>query len=477
MYKDNTVYAINELEGYWGQCIPLGDWKNINSDMPLMTTFVHNFYNAKASQNNKLAFYNGILESFADPNKEAQITKNRFAGIGPQAVGVIKELVNDTINIRNKSSVAFVNEELRKEFVTSINQVAGAQQNGAIAERDIAGLISNPAALVQILSNTTVIDMLKGANENLVKELIPNILPIASTLKQLNPAFYETFRKMLSVVETFGILSTILTNVHTAAKAIQPASVVSNTPGVGIGLIPAQTAPTNTVQNAIADINNIANTMAPFGNDVPNRIKYILERATPEDIYDIKNIIANTQLPLKNISKYALAVSAAYATTASNQIFGQAPRNIGIAMLYISKVWADIMTKTDAQTGDIGEGFKHITGLPMTITNGYRLSMAQAISYDMSVINYTATDCLAKLTNIPELSNFARHCLSKTSAGVAQLSKGALMEFMKSRGSVNATISLNDIDAYLQTIHYPSNGNDRFRQDLLTAILDAINMI
>ena len=104
--------------------------------------------------------------------------------------------------------------------------------------------------------------------------------------------------------------------------------------------------------------------------------------------------------------------------------------------------------------------------------------MAQSIAYDMSIANYTATDALARLTNMPELSNFAKICLSKINSPEPRLTKYSIQDFMKTMGGIaNQVISLNDVDSFLQKMLYTSNGNQEFRKQLIKSIASALQMI
>lgn len=483
MRNNGNVNMINDLERYWSECTPLGDWKNIQSDMPLMTSFVHKYYNSKVSSNSKLAFYSDILSSFGDNNRERQIASANFNGLGQFSKDTVRDLVNNTINLRSDNGDVFRNEEMRKEFVSAIINVSGSQQNGTAYEKDISSCVSDPNALLQILSNTSVLNMLKNTNESLVNDSLPDILNIADTLRSKDFRLYGVFKKMLSALESYGCLLTLVNNIYKASVTIQPASTsTSSGLGVGIGIqrINVQTSNNNqnTIQNMMNDVNIIASKMQVFGNKVPDRVKAVLSKANPDDISDIKNIIMNTQIPIKNANKYALAISTAFATTQTDQVLAQVPRNIGIAMLYICKLRADEHYKTDSQTNHIAEAYFNIIERKITVTPGYRISMAQSIAYDMSIANYTATDALARLTNMPELSNFAKICLSKINSPEPRLTKYSIQDFMKTMGGIaNQVISLNDVDSFLQKMLYTSNGNQEFRKQLIKSIASALQMI
>ena len=473
--------ALTELERYWEANTPLGDWKNAMSDMPLMTSFVHNFYNSKASANTKLSFYTDILRSFSNPGLEAQVTTDRFRGLGPLGVGIVKELVNDTINIRTDSSNTFKNEELRKEFVTSIWAAAGDTPNGPIFEKEIANSISNPNDLVGVIANMSVFGMFKDTNDQILKDMLTSVLPIASLLKQNNLELYQAFRKMLSAIEGYGVLLSVMNNIYNAALAMKPISVNNNVGMSGVSIDLDTPKQDNSLQSIIGDMEGITQVLAPFGQnvvDITPNIRAVLGTATKDEIVDIKNIINNSQIDIKNPARFASAVSATFAIEKTVPILQAAPANIATAMMYVSKIHADNTTQSDADTGQIGEGFRNITGADVVVSPGRRIGLTEAIAYDMVTNNYLATDSLGKLTNTPELCKFARICLNRGVNGVQPLNKENLLNYNRSLGTIGLpNLSIQDIESYLQQIQYPSNGNVAFRQQLLTSICDALKMI
>ena len=65
---------LQQLDNYMATVSPIGDWRNPVLDTPLMSRFVTNLYNVKASQSNKLAFYSDIIDSFSDIQKHQALS-------------------------------------------------------------------------------------------------------------------------------------------------------------------------------------------------------------------------------------------------------------------------------------------------------------------------------------------------------------------------------------------------------------------
>lgn len=471
---------LQQLDNYMLTVSPMGDWRNPVLDTPLMSRFVTNLYNAKASQANKLSFYNDIIESFSDLNKHNAMAKEKMQGLPPQVVDIAKELVNDTINTRSESTLAFLNENLRKEFVQAEYLVTGQQPNGQqVAERELVTTGISADGICQILSNLTSLELYVSNMDNLIKRVLPNILPMAVALKQNNPNFYAVFRQLLAATEGLGVALSVLKGLHDGCLNIQPVAAVNNmVSGVTISDTVTPVSTQKSFVDIQNDIENIANTMKPFGAHVPDRVKKVLSTsATENDIEDIKSIILNAATPVVNAEKFALSVSTAFATQAAPQIVAQAPKHICVAMFYISKLHADKRSGTNAQTQDIAFGFKDITGLEIQVIPGYRMSLSQAVFFDMQTGNANAVMSLGQLVQAPEMVNFGRLMLSKQITGQPQLTKQALLQHVKTASPYNNQVTTVDVDEFMKSRHYPGNSaTPAVRQEILQAVISAINM-
>ena len=473
---------LQQLDNYMATVSPIGDWRNPVLDTPLMSRFVTNLYNVKASQSNKLAFYSDIIDSFSDIQKHQAITKEKMQGLPPQIVDIAKELVNDTINTRSESTLAFLNENLRKEFVQAEYLVTGQQPNGQqVAERELVTTGITADGICQILSNLTSIDMYVNSVNELIKRVLPNVLPMAATLKQNDPNMYNVFRQLLAATEGLSVVLSVIKGLHDGCVNIQPVANVGNmASGVVISDVVTPISNQKSFVDIQNDINHIAEVMKPFGQHVPDRVRKVLSTSANEnDIEDIKNVIINTATPVSsmNAEKFALAVSTAFAVQSAPQIVVQAPKNICVAMLYISKLHADKRSGSNAQTQDIAFGFKDITGLEIQVVPGYRMSLAQAVFFDMQTGNSNAVTSLGALIQSPEMVNFGRLMLSKQVTGQPQMTKQALLQHIKTASPYNNNPTTVDVDEFMKSRHYPGNSAaPAVRQEILQAVISAINM-
>lgn len=469
------------LDRYMSTVSPLGDWRNPVLYTPIMTKLVQNMYDAKASQPNKLSYYNDIIDSFNNVGKHQAMASSKLAALSPNGVDVVRTLVNDTINTRVNTTLSFLNENLRREFVQSEYMVTGSTLNGQASERELYGSGITQDGITQILSNLTSLDQYAEAVDNMVKKVLPKIIPMAEILKQNNPEMFEIFRILLASAEGLGTVLSVLKGLHDGAVAIHQPSMnaVVNS---GVAVATDVVAPINTNRSfadAFNDMKNIAAAMAPLGNHVPNRILEVLQMSSNEsDINDLVNILNNNAIPLTNHNKVALAVSTAYACQTQNSALATAPNNIALAALYISKLYADKKSGSDAQTDLIARGFSEISGTQFVSMAGYRLGLKEAIIFDMNAGNNFATNALGHLVQSPEIQTFSRMMLSREVTGSPQLTKQALMTHLKSATAYNSTPTAVDVDEFMKSRHYSGNvAVPAARQEIITAILEAIKYV
>lgn len=472
---------ITNLENYMRTVSPVGDWRNPVLDTPLMSKFVTNMYDPKNSQPNKLSYFYDIIDSFSNPTKQMNISTQRFKGLPPQYVEITKQLTNDTINFRSDSTLAFLNENLRKEFVQAEYQVTGTNLNGQAAERELSTTPISADGITQILSNLTSLDLFAQSLSGIVDSVLPDVLPMAAILQSANPDLFGKFRKLLSAVESLGVVFSVLKGLHDGAIMIKPVSTVSNVQGITVDQSVIGSAPlAKTMADVNNDIINIANSLSVFGQHVPARVKQVLETsATSGDVEDLKSIILNLPnlVSTENSEKFALAISTSFASAGSSNIPKTAP-NILAAMLYVSKIHADKVTNTNAQTQDVAQGFNHITGIPLSVNANYRCDLSEAIMYDMISGNANATNAFGVISSSPEISSFARTMLSRQVSGYPQLTKQALMNHVKSASPMSTNITTIDVDEFMKSRHYVGNSSaPACRQDIISSVIKAIGQI
>ena len=140
--EQEAINNLRDLDIYMSTVSPLGDWRNPVLDMPLMTKYVNGLYRNGGSVQNKLAFYNDIVDSFTNVNKRNSIANDRLRGMG-NMIGVIQDLVNDTINTRSTSTFAFLNESLRKELVQGEYRSIGKNLQNVATLKNLTELDTN----------------------------------------------------------------------------------------------------------------------------------------------------------------------------------------------------------------------------------------------------------------------------------------------------------------------------------------------
>lgn len=472
------------VDKHWAQCSPMGDWKNINDDMPMMTRFVSNYYNAKASIGNKLAYYTDIMDSFSDANKMNGIATDRFRSIPPQAVNIVKELTYDTVNTRGSNSMTYFKEELRREFVQSLYATTGraVPAGDQIAEFDLGMSGISPQQLIQVISNLTVLTPFKRSFRGVDEDVMTHIIGICGVLKSVNPDFYNTFRKMLQALESAEILVEILENLQRGAQSLIGSKEVGTDSGA-IGINTSIIQETETTGGSLAeqqnDIINIANVMQPFGQQVPSRVAEVLMKTSNvSEIQDIKNILGNTIIDIKNPNKYAIALSTTFGMTEPPQVLTSCPKNISTAMFYIAKIFADSKSGGAADTGLTAMAFTHITGIPVKVIDKYRYSLKEAILCDMLTNSAHATNVLGRITQVHDLVRFSDMMLSRKNFDTPILTKQNLLNHIKSVSAmhVNSQLSINDIDAFMNSnmLNLPETP---FKQQLANEIIEVIKLI
>ena len=485
VFNNNQQMDIPMLvERHWEQSSPMGDWKNINDDMPMMTRFVSNYYNAKASVGNKLAYYNDIMSSFADMNKMNGIATDRLRSLPPQVVDIVKELTYDTINTRGNNSMTCFKEELRREFVQSQYMATGRSVpvGDQIAEFDLGVSGVTPQQLIQMISNMTSLTPFKRLFKGVDEDVMRDVLKMSVLLKSADPTIYNTFRKLLQVLESAEIFVEILENLQRGAQSLaasQSVGAAVGSVGVNTSIIQDSESAGGSIAEQQQDILNIANVMAPFGQQVPNRVTEVLMKySNPVDLQDIKNILGNTVIDMKNPSKYAIALSTTFGMTEPPQILSTCPKNISSAMFYIAKIFADSKSGGNADTGLTAMAFTHITGLPVKVIDKYRYGLREAILCDMVTNSANATNVLGRMTQMQDLVKFSNEMLSRKRSNTPILTKANLLNYIKSVSAmqVNSQLSINDIDNFMKT-HMCILPETPFKQQLANEIIEVIKMI
>lgn len=487
--EQEAINNLRDLDIYMSTVSPLGDWRNPVLDMPLMTKYVNGLYRNGGSVQNKLAFYNDIVDSFTNVNKRNSIANDRLRGMG-NMIGVIQDLVNDTINTRSTSTFAFLNESLRKELVQGEYRSIGKnlQNEEKAVELDLSAMGVNPDALVSMLANLNTVDLYLQSLKNINDGLLPNITHLAETVKRINPNYYTNLRQLLAATEGLGVCLVTLKALHDAAKGLVDSGRVNATAvntgiqGLGVSSVITPMTSVRSLEDIQRDVNNIAEIFKPFGNNIPDRIRQVLNKAGENDITDIKNIILKVGTKPMNPEKVALALSTTFSLQNTPQLLQQAPKNILLAWMYVAKVHADAHMNRNCQTGDIAKGLSHITGLNIQATDGYRINLTQAIAYDLVSENCLATMSVGILDNMPKIQEFATKLLSKTYNGRPALTKTGLMNKVAAVSPYSKRPTMPDVDGYLNSFgfydeNYQTGNMSQQRQKLVTSIIDAMEMI
>lgn len=487
--EQETMNNLRNLDIYMSTVSPLGDWKNPVLDMPLMTKYVNGLYRNGSSVQNKLAFYNDIIDSFTNVSKRNAIANDRLRGMG-NMLGTIQDLVNDTINTRSNSTFAFLNESLRKELVQGEYRAIGKnlQNEEKAVELDLASSGVTPDALVSVLANLTTVDFYIQSLKNINDAILPNLTHLAETVRRVNPNYYTNLRQLLAATEGLGVCLATLKGLHDAAKGlinsgrVNAVNINSGIQGLGVSNVIGEVSTVRSLGDIQRDVNEIAERFRPFGNNIPDRVKQVLNMAGENDIIDIKNIILGVGTKPLNPEKIALALSTTFSLQNMPQILQQAPKNILLAWMYVAKIHGDSKLNRNCQTGDIAKALGHITGLDITATDGYRINLTQAIAYDLVSENCLATMSVGILDNMPKIQEFASRLLSKTYNGRPALSKAGLMNKVAAVSPYSKRPTMPDVDGYLNSFgfydeNYQTGNISQQRQKLITSIIDAMEMV
>lgn len=479
--KQNVEDARKSLQQYWTTVVPIGDWRSYDDDMPLMTKFVQGMFSTKNSKNDKLSYISDIVTSMRDRKKFELMLSERGKMMPPNMQELIKVLTDDTVNIFNDTTYSFMNEELRKEFVQGQYFATGRQLEPTESATELNLKESNidPTTVVRIISNLKAMELIHSTMKVTRDDILPHILSMAAKL-QSNQDEFIAFRKMLAMVECAGMLQTVLNSLYeTSIKAVpytnQPAAVAGVEVKVGVetgadnGDIP--------IRNIEADVNAISNTFKPFGNQVPARVHEVLTRVGGiNHINDLKSIIQMNQTPICYSDTYLKALSCAYGFEQVPESIKQGALNHTLALAYVSKLYADTRLGKNTESEDIARGMSDILGANVVSKANYRITLAQAISYDMKVRNANATMALAKVQDIKELYNFAQRFLSSNYSSTPILSIESLTQHLESSSAYSSSLSYVDIDNFLKAKKYDNDSVPMFRKNLIESIKIAYEM-
>lgn len=487
------------LENYWGSVCPLGDWRNPVVDTPLMTQFVQTIYNTR-SNNTKRDYYFDIIDSFSSPAKKDKMLTDRFKQI--PNIKELEILVNDTINIHADNTLSFCNENLRREFVQAEYGVTRTPVNGpAVCELDLANSGITADGLVGILTNIKSIEMYSEVMNGINKSVVPHVATMFSILNQANPQLGIAFRKLLAAAEGTGVLTSILRGLHEGATAVKPViNVTGDGPieGLTVADMGQDAEQKSTLADMISNVNIISGIAGKFaaatsGKLTPEmctqRIKDILmSSADDTDIDDLKVILQNSVMSIKNYEKYAMVISTlmvlpkVIGPNAMSAIMSNDQNRASlVALLYISKLLADKQTNGNAGVKDILTGLSVIEEIDLSapITNQadaqYHMSLADAIYFDMTDKNPHATEAFGKLMKSNEVIRFAKHMLSRIQTPIPYLTKVDLIKQVQSTSPMKRDISHVDVDEFLKMRQFISGPNTppAYRQEIIDSVIQA----
>lgn len=462
----NKQEALTKLNNYWGYLTPMGDWRHYEEDVPVMTKLVTEYFNVKVSKPTKLEFCKDVLTAMGDNNKFIDIATEKLRVIPTQsAIDVIRDLTIDTININSDTSNAALLETLRREYVSAQYAVAGKEPAPGenVVELNL-GDIATPEILTKILSSLTSIGTLSQSLANIKGNMIRDIPMIGALIKECGgtaaPELYRTFRAMCSTIEACGVLKSVLYGLVDAASSISSPSQGLVPRGIEISDI-NQHNQSQTLGQIGAKVQDIAKVYAGLNNTrLTSAVQHILtNECTVENIEDVSSILIGSQIPLNDSMKYYSSLST-LATTNNipNQLNALGVRAI-TALIYLGKTYADVQTRGMAGPGQVLQVINDMIGnnTNMTPRNpGYRISLAEAIQFDLGAGNANATRALAKVTNTRALNDFANRMLAANGASGPILTVNNLKAYINTVAPYNSSriIQTGDIEGFMKSRNY-----------------------
>lgn len=481
---DNKVKtAIGEIEKYWAHSTSLGDWRRMGETTPIMTSLVTRYYNVKASKPDKMSYFTDIMMSMSDNNRLHGIATDAMRSLPPEGVNAVKILVNDTINIHSDTSMAFVNNELRREFMEAQYKVTGTvvPENEFIQELSMDGFTSDNIATV--LASLEIMPILSsalnGCKESVIGAL-PQLLALAQSMAGENPRLAIAVRQMAGIVEAAGVLKSILAPLVEAAQTLGN-GVASGKQGVKIGMDISE----ENKDESLAEINGkltqvtqvLSGYSQPAGNNVFNALT---TSARAGELDDMIGIINMSQVPIKYPEKYLIALSTAYGLTTVPQSISNQPRNNTVALFYLSKIIADSRCGGNADSSMVANVASELIHDKVESGQNVRIGLVEAIQYDMTAKNGNATLSLAKLMGARELATFAQTFLANNNGITPILTVDSLMSYIKSVVSSNASrVTVSDVEGFLMNNGYVAlkNAVPAFKNDLVQSIVKAITTL
>lgn len=475
---NNIMQVAKEVENYLTYVLPKGDWRYAKQDTPIMSRLVMEHFTTKACKPTKLDYHNDVIDAITDNNKLAGMATEKLRNMDAQLVNVIKTLAADTVNIHGQTTTALLCNELRREFIYAQHKLSGTAVNPGdkVTELSMEGVDAD--IIVKMLASLDAVELFNSVLANMNDNIV-NAIPFIGALinRENNQALFIAFRQMCTILEMFGVLKPIITSLHDAAKLIAgtPAAISSHGVTVG-GDNNANGKYEPNMISLMSSIKNISETFTPFGQNTVQTVYQMLSVATPSDITDIENIIKGTPIAIINSERYVSAVSAAYALTQVPTIIQQAPKNITVGLLYICKMNGDVTNNRSLTSGEVANILGNVIGQQVSAVQNYRVTMANAISYDMDVHNANTTMSLARMLGLNPLYTFAQAFLSCDNSPQPLMSREAIKNYVRQSSLQTSTVTITDVDSFLQSKGYDINNSiPTYKNELLQAIVTAVN--
>lgn len=473
--------AVNEIaravENYLTYVLPQGDWRYAKHDTPIMSRFVMEHFTTKACKPTKYDYHNDVIDAITDNNKLAGMATEKLRALDTQMVNVVKTLAADTVNIHGQTTTALLCNELRREFIQAQHNLMGSQVNPGdkVTELPMEGVDSD--VIVKTLASLNAVELFNSVLVNMNDNIV-DALPFIGALiaRENNQGLLVAFRQMCTILEMFGVLKPIITSLHDAAKMIAGSGVNVTTNGVTVGGNNTNAKFEPTMSSLMNSIGFISNTFEPYGKQAVQTVYQMLSMATPSDITDIESIIKCVPTTISNYERYIGAVSTAFSLSQVPAIIQQSPKNITVALLYICKMNGDITSNRSVTSGEVAQILSNVIGDQVVASPNYRVSIANAISYDMDVKNANTTMALSKMLGINPLYTFAQSFLSCDNSPQPLLTREAMIRYVGQSSLHTSAVTIADVDGFLKSKGYDIGSSvPTYKNELLNAIVTAVN--
>lgn len=397
--KENIRQTVEEIQSV---LVPSG-YSRSNSTLSPITKMIGEFYNS-SNMRNRLDYVRTIIESTRGGELENNITTDKFKALSVEKKKVLKEIVNNSINIyKTGTNFAAIKELMTTDYIRALYNENGLPTNtdGYLngAENELSGFSSDSAMrILSVLKMTGDMDSLRKGFENDIQK---DILDLLTFLKYNNADIFVIVNYMYQLINLFFDRDDLFQDLMERVDI----DVINRTPIKKVEVSDVDIEDEYDESKLTRDdYNKIADRVYDFltSNLSEDYLDYdvvdvILEHAGTRDLLDLKSLMDGS-FNIRNIDTFKSIVTI-FVSRFDKSFYPINDISVILMLLYLAYIAKHNAEKESNPELATIKVYNMFNAKKIPVDGKIELNLVNAIGFDLTVEDKFATWVLARTTN------------------------------------------------------------------------------